>query len=218
MARKTKEEARQTRSRILAIALDLFARKGYAQTTFTDIADKLDLTKGAVYWHFKSKESLLMALVDAMLEKFKHQLAAELPDEELTFPAVARIMIANARRILGDPRGIAFFMLMKTQVRWQSDSMARVRDYLLSDRPESPYHVFRRAVENDRARGLVRADVDPTAVASVSLAVWDGIVRARIDGFLACEIEPTLEMAYAAIWEGLRADEGRTRLFNTTKG
>ena len=38
MARRAKEEAERTRTRILASALALFAKKGYAQTTFTDVA------------------------------------------------------------------------------------------------------------------------------------------------------------------------------------
>ena len=64
MARRIKEEAEQTRARILASALDLFSSNGYSRTTLTDVASRLGMTKGAVYWHFTSKEALLMALVD----------------------------------------------------------------------------------------------------------------------------------------------------------
>ena len=71
MPRKTKEEAEKTRARILASALSLFVKKGYEHTTFTDIAARLKLTKGAVYWHFASKEALLVELVDRALQKFR---------------------------------------------------------------------------------------------------------------------------------------------------
>ena len=67
MARRTKEEAERTRARIMASALSLFAKKGYDRTTFNDIAARLKLTKGAVYWHFESKQALLTALLDEML-------------------------------------------------------------------------------------------------------------------------------------------------------
>ena len=52
MSKKTKEEAEKTRRRILASALVLFSRRGYDRTTFNDIAARLKLTKGAIYWHF----------------------------------------------------------------------------------------------------------------------------------------------------------------------
>ena len=60
MARRRKEDAEKTRRRILASALSLFVRKGYERTTFNDIAARLKMTKGAVYWHFESKERLLV--------------------------------------------------------------------------------------------------------------------------------------------------------------
>ena len=80
MARRTKEEAERTRARILANALTLFAKKGYEHTTFTDIAARMKMTKGAVYWHFESKQTLLMALIDEMLENFRNQIVELLPE------------------------------------------------------------------------------------------------------------------------------------------
>ena len=74
MARRRKEDAEKTRRRILASALSLFVRKGYERTTFNDIAARLKMTKGAVYWHFESKERLLVELVEEALAKFRRQL------------------------------------------------------------------------------------------------------------------------------------------------
>ena len=107
MARRTKEEAAKTRARILASALSLFAKKGYTHTTFTDIAARLELTKGAVYWHFESKEALLVALLDEMLAKFRRQISELLPSGEdsfdgLSFPGVADMMVRTAAQIIGD--------------------------------------------------------------------------------------------------------------------
>lgn len=55
MVRKTKEEAENTRREILKAALEVFYQKGYSRTTFDEIAARINLTKGAVYWHFKNK-------------------------------------------------------------------------------------------------------------------------------------------------------------------
>ena len=117
MARRRKEDAQKTRRRILASALSLFAKKGYEHTTFTDIAARLKMTKGAVYWHFETKQALLLALVDEMLAKFHRQISELLPPGEtsfegLSFPVVADMMVRNALRILEDPKGTAFFLLI----------------------------------------------------------------------------------------------------------
>ena len=205
MARRTKEEAEKTRRRILASALTLFVKKGYEKTTFTDIAARLKMTKGAVYWHFESKESLLVALVEEMLEKFQRQLDELMPKDELTFMAVADTMVANAERIVEDAKGTAFFMLMKTQIRWGNDSMAQTREALLSTNVRGPYHAFIEAVENDIAAKRVRADVNPVAVATVAVSVWDGLVQSKIERFLQCDLAGTLRHTYDAMWLSIKA-------------
>jgi AcrR family transcriptional regulator len=56
--------ARETRSRILAAAVKLFARQGYHKTTIADLCQAIQLTSGAIFHHFTSKEALLAAVVD----------------------------------------------------------------------------------------------------------------------------------------------------------
>ncbi len=62
MARKTKEEAEQTRAALLEAAEQVFFVKGVARTTLDDIASAAGMTRGAVYWHFDNKDDLLTAL------------------------------------------------------------------------------------------------------------------------------------------------------------
>jgi len=51
-----------TRDRILDIALELFTEKGFDKTSLREIADRLGFSKAAIYYHFASKEDILMAL------------------------------------------------------------------------------------------------------------------------------------------------------------
>lgn len=53
---------RSTSDRILDTALKLFTEKGFDATTLQEIADRLGFTKAAIYYHFRSKEDILMAL------------------------------------------------------------------------------------------------------------------------------------------------------------
>ena len=203
MARKSKVEAEKTRAKILASALSLFVKKGYDHTTFTDIAARLKMTKGAVYWYFDTKEALLVALVEEMLEKFQRRLKEFLPKGELTFNAVSDMMVHSAERLVEDPKSAAFFMLMKTQIKWGADSMAATREKIMSGDMNGPYHTFIRAVENDISAKRVRADVNPVAIASVAVSVWDGLVQSKIERFLECDLAMTLANTYAAMWNSI---------------
>jgi AcrR family transcriptional regulator len=59
--------AEDTRSRILRIALDLFVSRGYHATSVRQIAERLELTKTAVLYHFPSKKDIVAALADPLL-------------------------------------------------------------------------------------------------------------------------------------------------------
>ncbi|MFE2939409.1 TetR/AcrR family transcriptional regulator [Streptomyces sp. NPDC059255] len=51
-----------TRQRIQDVALELFAEQGYEKTSLREIAERLDVTKAALYYHFKTKEDILVSL------------------------------------------------------------------------------------------------------------------------------------------------------------
>jgi TetR/AcrR family acrAB operon transcriptional repressor len=65
MARRTKEEALETRTRILDAAEVVFHDRGVANASLEDIAAEADVTRGAIYWHFKDKAELF----DAMMQR-----------------------------------------------------------------------------------------------------------------------------------------------------
>jgi len=67
MARATKEEALETRNRILDAAEDVFHENGVSRTSLADVAEAANVSRGAIYWHFKNKSDLF----DAMCERVR---------------------------------------------------------------------------------------------------------------------------------------------------
>jgi AcrR family transcriptional regulator len=53
-----------TRERIQSVALELFAEHGYQQTSLREIAERLGVTKAALYYHFKSKEDIVRSFTE----------------------------------------------------------------------------------------------------------------------------------------------------------
>jgi AcrR family transcriptional regulator len=53
-----------TRARIQQVAVELFTEHGYEGTSLREIAERLDVTKAALYYHFKSKEDIVTSLVE----------------------------------------------------------------------------------------------------------------------------------------------------------
>ena len=68
VARTVGSTAERTRARVLDAALALFTERGYAGTSIRDLADRLGMTKAALYYHFASKEALLRELARPILD------------------------------------------------------------------------------------------------------------------------------------------------------
>jgi AcrR family transcriptional regulator len=55
---------RDTRAQVQKVALELFAEQGYEKTSLREIAERLGVTKAALYYHFKSKEDIVHSFTD----------------------------------------------------------------------------------------------------------------------------------------------------------
>ncbi|MFE0458462.1 TetR/AcrR family transcriptional regulator [Kitasatospora sp. NPDC058965] len=62
----TQSPRTDTRARIIAVALELFSEQGYEKTSLREIADRLGVTKAALYYHFKTKDDIVHGIVETM--------------------------------------------------------------------------------------------------------------------------------------------------------
>jgi AcrR family transcriptional regulator len=79
-----------TRARIQQVALELFAEQGYERTSLREVAERLGVTKAALYYHFKSKEDIVRSFtedyfsrIDALIAWGRQQPAGEQTAREL---------------------------------------------------------------------------------------------------------------------------------------
>lgn len=69
------ERGRETRSRLRELALQLFAEQGYEQTSLREIAERLGVTKAALYYYYKSKEDIVRDLVEDYMAQIDELIA-----------------------------------------------------------------------------------------------------------------------------------------------
>ena len=91
-----------TRSRVQKVALELFAEQGYEKTSLREIAERLGVTKAALYYHFKSKEDIVhsftddyFAELDALLDWAKDQPRGDESRRELLDRYVGVVLASN---------------------------------------------------------------------------------------------------------------------------
>ncbi|MEV1173557.1 helix-turn-helix domain-containing protein [Nonomuraea sp. NPDC049784] len=60
-----------TKDRIQQVALELFAERGYEQTTLQEVAERLEITRPALYYHFRTKEAILASVTEGLVESIE---------------------------------------------------------------------------------------------------------------------------------------------------
>lgn len=113
MSRNTKEEALETRSRILDAAEDAFHARGVSRTSLADIAAAAEVTRGAIYWHFENKG----ALFNAMCERVRLPLEAimEAETELRASEPIAQFLsdvVKVMHQVVHDPRCLKVFDIL----------------------------------------------------------------------------------------------------------
>jgi len=87
MARKTKQQALETRQHILDVALRLFSQQGVSSTSLAEIAKAAGVTRGAIYWHFKNKSDLfseIWQLSESSIGSLESEYQAKFPGDPLS--------------------------------------------------------------------------------------------------------------------------------------
>lgn len=105
MVRRTKEEALETRSKILEAAEQAFYERGVARTTLADIAALAGVTRGAIYWHFNNKAELVQAMLDSLHEPLDEMAKASESENEVDpLGCMRQLLIHLFRQVATDPK------------------------------------------------------------------------------------------------------------------
>ena len=164
MARRTKADAQQTRDAILDAAEQVFRDKGVARTRMEDIAKGADCTRGAVYWHFKNKTDVLLALSERVALPLYDRIT-QLISEQTADPLGAWLshLRTSIEKIESNTRQQNTFDILINRCEL-TEEMEPLR---VQERQRTIFFVdsTRRLFEFARGAGQLRADADLALVA-----------------------------------------------------
>lgn len=130
MARRTKVEALETRTRLLDAAERLFQAKGVTSTTLGDIATAAGTTRGAVYHHFKDKADLFNAMMERVtlpMEDALAEMAKDAGEQTEPLQSLRQVMLHALHQIAHDERTRRVFEVAMQKVE-RTDEMRAVHE------------------------------------------------------------------------------------------
>jgi AcrR family transcriptional regulator len=133
VARVTRAESKErTRQRLLAEAERLFRERGYAATSLEQIAEAAEVTKGAIYGHFASKEDLLLTAIEASRDTTPEYLTMLNDQSRPLRERLAEFGRAVAAQDPGDVAELAMFLEFFAALLRAPDALQRYRSGLES--------------------------------------------------------------------------------------
>ncbi len=175
MARRTKEEAQETRSRILDTAEEVFREHGVASTSLGDIADAAGVTRGAIYWHFRNKADLFTAMLDRVALPME-EMIREAADASTADPlsSLRACCLHVLRQTAEDLRCRRVFEILTRKCEYV-DEMHSLSQRILQCRAEG-LEMMERALRNAMRRGQLSRHVNARRAALGLHAYVDGLI------------------------------------------
>ncbi|MCD6290786.1 MAG: TetR/AcrR family transcriptional regulator [Anaerolineae bacterium] len=155
---------------ILQAATVCFARQGYHRTTMDDIAHESGVSKGSLYWHFKSKKHLFLTIMDEWMQSITQVLQDVMQKDEMTWAEKLRWA---AEAIAADIASQQEFISIAASF-WAEMQ----RDDEVKERMLRIYQDMKKTLAQIIIAGIQAKEfrpVDPEATAAMIIGVFDGV-------------------------------------------
>ena len=169
MTKKKPEEVR--RKEILDAALQCFSSKGYHETRIDDIVRESGLTKGAIYWYFKGKRELFIALIEQHLQEDRALWKRLLEEYELGPDLLITAGLLYLKRHLEDR------LLSPFCAEFIAESY---RDEIIREKIDELNKEWRKLVKGAFDRAILEGkmkNIDSESLSSTLIAIIEGLMN-----------------------------------------
>jgi AcrR family transcriptional regulator len=182
-----RQSGSETAQRILSVALARFQVDGYRGTSVRDLADDVGVTQPALYYHFGSKDGILVAIVQPLIVAGE-ELLGELSGMTLARSAMARRALAGYYDLIVDHLDVFQFVETDRSVRSHPDAGHPLADQaarfieLIAPRPTRPGRIRAAAAMGAVRRPLRLPGIDPYKDRELILACATAALHVEGDG------------------------------------
>jgi len=175
MVGKTKAEALKTKKGILDAAVDAFFEKGVAGATLDDIARIAGITRGGVYWYYKNKQEIFLAIHEKLHTSLTDEIIRLIEDDPADpLGAIERFCVDMFRRMRTDESFFKTLSIFNVKCEYSGEPA-----YLMEEqnrRIEEALAYMTSVFEKAQARGLVFGDVAPSTIPIALACFIEGVV------------------------------------------
>ena len=173
--RRTKEEAAVTRATLLKTALAVFSAKGFAAATLEDVAKAARVTRGAIYWHFKSKADLYNTLIQEFSARGAAVVQRAVAEGGTLIEILRRVFVRQCALIEDDKEARAVMELALFKTGLDPELQAGRKKQV--EAGNALLEGITGAMQQGMAQGVLRNDMDPANMARAFIAFENGVIQ-----------------------------------------
>ncbi len=164
-------QSQDSRDEILKAAMHLFANRGFHETSMSEVAREARVSKALIFWHFKTKEELFLAVLNRLLEPYFIDFAEEAQklDER---QQVLKLVEYYLHFVRDNASSVRFFLAQLLREQKISDA--------LSEQGMKLYSGYRsmlvELIANAQRKGLCRTEFSPETAAGFILSALNGLL------------------------------------------
>ena len=198
-------DGEKTRRKITLAALELFVRKGYHATSITDVMNKVGLTKGSFYAHFKSKGEILLLIIDRFRVRYIDGMIRFANEGEGNALDKLHRCVSFSAKFVTEHENLCVFLTfltteLKTDVDFEPMLKAVYRDY---------QRFISGLIRQGIKQGVVDQQTDPDLAALSFMALHDGVLHQWILNRNLIDPEQYVRTFRKIFMYGLASDKGR---------
>ena len=204
--RRTKEDAEQTRQAILESAMDIFYEKGYSKTTFDEIAKRINLTKGAVYWYFRNKPDIVAALINDFVQKHIKRLEEfRAGKEEENLDILADMMLLAYHHMKKNPLEYKFIFFITCQMEWSEAILVKIRP-LVEQTSEISRKLMTDTLLKLKKNKKIKEDTDVEKITEILQAMWMGLLENYLAKRMTLDFEQIVRQGFNLIFNSIKTE------------
>jgi AcrR family transcriptional regulator len=164
-------QAQDSRDEILKAAMHLFANRGFHETSMSEVAREARVSKALIFWHFKTKEELFLAVLNRLLEPYFIDFAeeaAQLDERQQTLKLVEFYIVF----VRDNASSVRFFLAQLLREQKISDALGEQVMKLYSSYRAMLVDLITQA----RAKGLCETRLSPETAATFIVSALNGLL------------------------------------------
>jgi len=194
----------ETKQRLLDSALEIMSEKPFSSVSMSDIAERVGLSKGAVYWHFKNKNDVLIKLIETICNKGTDDFFQDGSFED-GMEGIRHFFHKKLEAGTCEGHVLKVNKLVNRMHEWPEEVLRCVFDSVNAT-TKREMEIISEIVKQAQDTNKIRGDIPPGDIAGIMFAILFGMIHFHVHGLNRIDVTKYSDVIFSALEKEFACD------------